>query len=96
MALQVAGMEKINSMNFCRATVYRMDCCRASVYRANFFRITKYKNCGKKRMVSTIAKGFSSKAAGWQPALPGYCNGAVSPLSQDIKYLTRRLKAKKG
>jgi hypothetical protein len=25
MALQVAGMEKINSMNFCRAPVYRMD-----------------------------------------------------------------------
>jgi hypothetical protein len=31
MALQVAGLEKINSMDFCRATVYRMDCCRASV-----------------------------------------------------------------
>jgi hypothetical protein len=28
-------------------------------------------------MVSTIAKGFSSKAAGWQPALPG-----------DLKFLT--------
>ena len=23
-------------------------------------------------MVSTVAKGFGSKAAGWQPALPGY------------------------
>jgi hypothetical protein len=48
MALQVAGLEKINSMDFCRATVYRMDCCRASVYRANFFRITKYQMLGWK------------------------------------------------
>jgi hypothetical protein len=36
MALQVAGVEKINSMDFCRASVYRMEFCRVSVYRANF------------------------------------------------------------
>jgi hypothetical protein len=41
MALQVAGMEKINSMDF----------CRASVYRANFFRITKYQMLGRKTNV---------------------------------------------
>jgi hypothetical protein len=48
MALQVAGMEKINIMNFCRAPVYRMDFCRASVYRANSFWITKYQMLGWK------------------------------------------------
>jgi hypothetical protein len=38
MALQVAGVEKINSMDFCRAPVYR----------ANFFRIIKYQMLGWK------------------------------------------------
>jgi hypothetical protein len=38
MALQVAGVEKINSMDF----------CRASVYRAMFFRIIKYQMLGRK------------------------------------------------
>jgi hypothetical protein len=58
MALQVAGMEKINSMDFCRAPVYRMDFCRASVYRARFFRITKYQMFGWKTNGINGRQGF--------------------------------------
>ena len=43
MALQVAGMEKINSMDFCRASVYRIEFCRASVYRMDFCRASVYR-----------------------------------------------------
>jgi hypothetical protein len=94
MALQVAGVEKINSMDFCRAPVYRMDFCRASVYRARFFRITKYQMLGWKtngmndsqvffeitvRAGSPRSQGILNKRAASSPGLLNISHRGTKP-----------------
>ncbi len=83
MALQVAGVEKINSMDFCRGPVYRMDFCRVSVYRANCFRITKYQMLRwKTNAINDSQVFFEITVRAGSPRSQGIIKQRGSPRSQ--------------